>query len=100
MAHVLTEGTRSIAVANVINHCQLPALHQALGAWQAPAGVEPFHYYGSSWTRGELAVAQLEAFLRNYRAGTLGKYSFAQWDMNACPCKRKQFMLDICHRGY
>lgn len=98
--HVLTEGPRSLAVANVVNHCQMPALHQALGAWRAPAGVEPFHYYGSSWTRGELAVAQLEAFLHNYHADALSRYSFAQWDLNACRCTRKQFMLDICHRGY
>ena len=97
--HVLSRGSESIAVANTVNHCQFPALHQALGAWEPP-GNQQAHYYGASWANGEMAHSQLVTFIERYWKDRLAAYVFQEWDMNVCRCQHPQPLLGVCHQGY
>lgn len=89
-----------VAVGNVVNHCQLPHLHQAIGAFSLPAGMPAFEYYGKQWKSVDHALAQHDSFFANQRAGTLSKYMYPKWDMNACACDREQDGLGICNKGW
>lgn len=88
-----------IAIGNVVNHCQLPHLHEAIGALELPAS-ESFGYYDASWTNAKLAHAQHLSFLTHYNADTLHKYHYPTWDMNACACDGLQPWLDVCNSGW
>ena len=88
-----------IALGNVVNHCQLPYLHEAIGAFDTPA-TGRFGYYDASWTNVTLAHAQHVSFLAHYKSNTLHKYHFPTWDMNACACESLQPELNICNSGW
>ena len=89
-----------IALGNIVNHCQLPYLHETIGAFETNRRLGHFGYYDSSWTNSSLAYAQHISFLSNYDAGTLQKYHFPTWDMNRCACERGQHGLSICNAGW
>ena len=88
-----------IAIGNIVNHCQLPFLHEAMGAFKPPTS-HGFGYYDDSWTNSKLAYAQHLAFLDHQEAGTTYKYHYHTWDMNTCPCQKGQPKLDICASGW
>jgi len=87
------------ATGNIVNHCQLPFLHEAMGAFKSPMS-EVFGYYDASWTKSNLAYEQHMAFLQHYDAGTTYKYHYGTWDMNRCACQKGQPKLDVCASGW
>ena len=89
-----------VAVGNVINHCQLSHLHQAIGAFTPPAALKQFQYYHNHFSWANMTFAQHESFFRHQQAGTLHKYMYPVWDMNACACDRPQKGMEQCNNGW